>query len=124
MGRQRYRITSADHWFARRWIEKKLKNPLWLGETRTYAASQDWQSQPERVDTINIWCETWLNHNEWIQMKNAIRAARKRADNNEVKNVTLSHYAWSVLSFWAKRDGCTLSEVIEQRLGQGLPGKQ
>ena len=118
MARPRYTISGSDRSFAWRWIDKKLSNPLWLGETRTYAAYQNFSQINENdVDSLNRWCETWLGSSEWTQLKNAVRAARKRRDGNGVKNVTLSRYAWSILDFWARRDGCTFSEVIEKRLG-------
>jgi len=118
MARPKYTIDRNDAAFAWRWIDKKLANPLWLGETRTYAAYQNFNQLKENdLAALNQWCETWLGSEEWTQLKNAVRTSRKRSRSNEVKNVTLSRYAWSVLDFWARRDGCTLSEVIERRLG-------
>lgn len=117
MAREKYRITVADHWFARRWIEKKLANPLWLGEQLTYQAMQAFEQVDDLVESLNSWCEQWLGSREWTQMKNAIRASRLRAREHETKSVTLSRNAWAILDFWAEKDGCTLSEVIEKRLG-------
>ena len=117
MARQKYIITASDHWFARRWIEKKLANPLWLGEQQTFRAAEDFEQLDERSESLNAWCELWLGSGEWKQMKNAIRAARLRAREHETKSVTLSRNAWAILDFWAEKEGCTLSEVIEKRLG-------
>jgi len=121
MARPKYLITTSDHWFARRWVEKKITNPAWLGETRTYSAHQDFMVRQESTDALNAWCELWLPAMEWAKLKNAIRASRKRAGGMDGVSVTLSRYAWSLLDFWAKRKHCTLSEVIEKRLGTGNP---
>jgi len=117
MARPKYRITASDHWFARRWVEKKMTNPTWLGATKTFAAQEDFLKRPETAGELNTWCELWLTGAEWTQLKNAVRSSRRRAGGTDDVSVTLSRYAWSVLDFWAKREGCTLSEVIETRLG-------
>jgi len=117
MARPKYHITASDYWFARRWVEKKIINPTWLGETRTYTANQDLLERQECAEELNRWCELWLSTLEWAQLKNAIRSSRKRAGSTNSVSVTLSRYSWSILDFWAKREGCTLSEVIERRLG-------
>jgi len=117
MARQRYHITSSDHWFARRWIEGKISDPVWLGEQQTYPAVQAFEALDQRVENLNDWCEHWLGSREWTQMKNAIRASRMRAREHETKSVTLSRNAWGILDYWAEKDACTLSQVIENRLG-------
>ncbi len=117
MARHKYTITASDHWFARRWVEKKIANPTWLGDTRTFAAHQDFRQRRDIAEELNTWCELWMSAMEWTQLKNAIRTSRKRARGTDDVSVTLSRYAWSILDFWAKREDCTLSEVIEKRLG-------
>ncbi|HKJ83549.1 MAG TPA: hypothetical protein VJ961_05980 [Mariprofundaceae bacterium] len=117
MGRNRYTITASDAWYATRWIEKKLENPIWLGETRTYTAHLDLEQREEDCNSLNEWCELWLSNEQWTQLKNAIRSSRRRAKSDDLINVTLSRHSWAILSFWAKRDRCTLSEAIERRLG-------
>lgn len=122
MARQRYRITESDRWFAHRWIEKKLENPAWLGEYRTFKASRAFDLLNESrihdpTESLNRWCESWLQSAEWTQLKNAIRASRRRATKPGTKTVTLSHNAWSLLNYEATKHNCTLSEIIEQHLG-------
>lgn len=117
MARRKYKITTSDHWFAQRWIEKKIANPTWLGERLTFTAQQDFMKHHESAEELNIWSELWLSTTEWTQLKNAIRSSRRRARGVSNISVTMSRYAWSILDFWAKREGCTLSEVIENRLG-------
>ncbi len=121
MARQRYKITDSDRWFAHRWVEKKLKSPVWLGEYRTYKASRAFELLNESgihdpTESLNRWCETWLQSREWTQLKNAIRASRRRANMPGTKTVTLSHNAWVHLNRLATQEGCTLSEVIERHL--------
>jgi len=121
MARPKYRITASDHWFARRWVEKKLINPTWLGEIKTFSAHQDFLNRQETAEELNKWCESWLSSGEWTQLKNAVRTSRKRARGSEKISVTLSRYSWSILDFWARREGCTLSKVIERHMGAGNP---
>jgi len=118
MARQAYIINSYDHWFARRWIEKKLENPTWLANNRTYPARQALKYVKDEPSSLNDWCQNWLKKEHWKQMKNAIRAARKRSHGVETKTVTLTHNAWFILDFHAQKNHCTLSEVIEQQLSQ------
>jgi macrodomain Ter protein organizer (MatP/YcbG family) len=115
MARPKYCITSADSSFARRWVETKLANPAWLGP-QTYEAHQSLVEREETASELNAWCETWLHDALWIQLKNAIRAARRRAKVDDMVSVTLSRNAWGILSYWAQREGCTLSEIIERRI--------
>lgn len=124
MARKRYRITTSDRWFAHRWIEKKLENPSWLGEYRTYKASRAFQllnesRAPDTTESLNRWCEAWLQSQEWTQLKNAVRASRRRAGNPETKTVTLSHNAWALLNYIAVQEQCTLSEAIERHMNTG-----
>ncbi len=126
MARQRYVISDSDRWFVIRWLEKKLKNPTWLDEHRTYKAGRAFELiQDSHVqhptDSLNRWCETWLMAAEWTQLKNAVRASRRRAKKPEIKTVTLSHNAWSLLNYVANKENCTLSEVIEHHLSHVQP---
>lgn len=121
MARSKYRINEGDRWFAHRWIEKKLENPASLGLQRTFDASRAFAGLEDHSSSqdLNNWCETWLTAHEWAQMKNAIRAGRRRARQPRVKSVTLSYKAWEILNYLAKRERCTISGVIEKRLGAG-----
>lgn len=121
MARQRYHITASDRWFAHRWIEKKLENPSWLGDYRTFKASRafDLLNESKTLDpteNLNRWCESWLKSDEWTQLKNAIRASRRRAAKPGTKTVTLSHNAWAILNYVATQEKCTLSEAIERHM--------
>jgi macrodomain Ter protein organizer (MatP/YcbG family) len=62
-----------------------------------------------------------MSADQWIQLKNAIPAARKRTadlSRDPPKNVTLSHKAWRIIADLARRDDVTLSALIEDRLGK------
>jgi len=125
MGRPKYTINPGDSSFARRWVEGKLANPAWLGAERSFTAHEDLATRSETAAELNAWCEAWLDRARWTQLKNAVRAARKRAkSDDDGVSVTLSRKSWGILSYWAERDGCTLSVVIEQRLGAAEAEKQ
>jgi len=123
MARPKYCITPADSSFARRWVESKLANPAWLGP-HTYEAHQSLVEREETASELNAWCETWLYEALWTQLKNAIRASRRRARVDDMVSVTLSRNAWGLLSYWAERENCTLSEIIERRIGISKSGDE
>lgn len=121
MARKRYEITESDRWFVQRWVERKIENPAWLGEYRTFKASRAFDLLNESkihnpTENLNRWCETWLHSREWEQLKNAVRASRRRANKPGTKTVTLSRNAWSLLNYVAIKESCTLSAVIERYL--------
>jgi len=116
VARKKYSITNHDHWFARRWIERKLENPTWLPENRTYPAKHALSRVKDDAIALNKWCELWLKKAQWLQMKNAIRAARKRSRGVDTKTITLTQNAWFILDYHAQKENCTLSEVIEKKL--------
>lgn len=120
MAREKYNITNHDHWFARRWIEKKLENPMWLPDNRTYPAKHALSRVKDGAIPLNKWCELWLKKAQWTQMKNAIRAARKRSRGVDTKTITLTQNAWFILDYHAQKENCTLSEVIERKLTQNI----
>lgn len=120
MAREKYNITNHDHWFARRWIEKKLENPMWLPDNRTYPAKHALSRVKDGAIPLNKWCELWLKKAQWTQMKNAIRAARKRSRGVDTKTITLTQNAWFILDYHAQKENCTLSEVIERNLTQNI----
>jgi len=117
MARPKYRITPQDEPFARRWIEKKLGDPRWLGERATEAWREYLKIAPGDGEGLTAWGERWMTRRDWTQLKNAVRQARRRARHPETVTIQISQYAWRILQFWAKRDRCTFSEVIERRLG-------
>jgi macrodomain Ter protein organizer (MatP/YcbG family) len=119
MAKSRYTITKEDLRFAVRYLSGKLQNGYWLTsdvsqEVKAERAYKDAKRDPV---TLTAWCEAWLSRDQWTQLKNAIRAARRRqADRSRdpLKHVTLSHRAWLMLRDLAERDGVTLSELIEK----------
>ena len=121
MARERYTITREDWGFAERYLSRKLQDGYWFSEDvseETKAERADKKAKRDPV-TLNKWCEEWLSSEHWTQLKNAIRAARRRkADltREAPKHVTLSRRAWSMLHDLAERDGITLSEYLEVKL--------
>jgi macrodomain Ter protein organizer (MatP/YcbG family) len=123
MARSRYTITEPDMPAALVYIRSKLRDPYWPSEDTTAQSKAERGFRTAKRDpvTFNRWCEKNLNTAQWSQLKNAIRAARKRTadlSRDPPKTVTLSHKAWRIISDLAKRDGVTLSALIEDRLGK------
>ena len=123
MARSRFIITRQDKTAALAYISNKLRDPYWPSKdtTRQLKAQRKYETAKRELVTLNEWCEKWLDSRQWTQLKNAIRAARKRTadlSRDQPKNVTLSRKAWRIISDLAKRDGVTLSALIENRLGK------
>jgi len=105
------------------YIGSNLRDPYWPSEDTSAQVRAERKLRTAKRDPVrlNRWCEKHLSAAQWIQLKNAIRAARKRTadlSRDPPKTVTLSHKAWRIISDLAKRDGVTLSELIEDRLGK------
>jgi len=93
---------------------------MWLADNRTYPAKHALSRVRDDANALNRWCELWLKKAQWTQMKNAIRAARKRSRGVDTKTITLTQNAWFILDYHAQKENCTLSEVIERKLTQNI----
>jgi macrodomain Ter protein organizer (MatP/YcbG family) len=105
------------------YIGSKLRDPWWPSEDTTaqLKAERGFRTGKRDPVTLNRWCEKHLNATQWKQLKNAIRAGRKRTadlSRDPPKSITLSHKAWQIISDLGKRDGVTLSALIGTRLGK------
>ncbi len=123
MARSRFTITRQDKTAALAYLSNKLRDPYWpsADTARQVKAERQYKGAKRELVTLNAWCEKWLDSTQWTQLKNAIRAARKRTadlQRDPPKSVTLSHKAWRIISDLAKRDEVTLSALIEDRLGK------
>jgi macrodomain Ter protein organizer (MatP/YcbG family) len=121
MARSRYTITQEDLGFAVSYLSRKLQSDYWPSDdvSRETKAERAHQKAKRDVVTLTAWGEEWLSSAQWTQLKNAVRAARRRqADlsRDPPKHVTLSHRAWLMLHELAERDTITLSELIEKKL--------
>jgi macrodomain Ter protein organizer (MatP/YcbG family) len=119
MARERYRVTKRDRSMVASYIERKLATDAYWVESE--AARREFQGLSRDEVALNGWCEKWLSGEQWGQLKDSLRAARKRVadqtgDRNPPVHVTLSRSAWMMLRDLAKRDGVTLSEFLEGRL--------
>ena len=120
MAKSKYTITQQDKAAATNYLTRKLDDGYWLTEdlTKNTKAEREYKKVMRDHVTLNAWCEKWLDAAQWIQLKNAIRAARRReADlkRDPSKHITLSHQAWIILRDLSKSDGVTFSEFIEKR---------
>jgi macrodomain Ter protein organizer (MatP/YcbG family) len=121
MARERYRITPEDLRYAVRYLSRKLQDGYWVSDDVSTESKAERAFEKGRRDavTLTAWGEEWLSSAQWTQLKNAVRAARRRRANlsrDPTKHVTLSHRAWLILHDLAERDGVTLSQFIEKRL--------
>lgn len=123
MAREKYTILPAELPVVVRYLTRKCREGYWLTKdvSAEFQAAEEYETAKRDVVTLNAWCERWLTDSQWTQLKNAVRAARKRARDltrDKPVSVTLSRRAWRILHDLAERDGATLSELIEQKLGR------
>ena len=127
MARPKYLITECDYPFAHQYLSSKFteQRGRWFQTTDDHfppvSVSQliDTFELVQSVDTLNQWAESHLNRTQWIQLKNAIRARRKRFKRQGAfapKTITLDHRAWKILSDLSKAEQCTLSELVDKYL--------
>ena len=70
---------------------------------------------------INDWCERYLNRDQWIRMKGALRSGRLRNKRfngqiNKIKRIDLSQHAYHVLNNIAQYEKKTLSDTLIKHL--------
>ena len=128
MARPKYRIPDSERWVAEQWLRGQLDKigfPENLGKRpelrkRSKLDVIDEFRAADSGEALTAFCERWLTSAEWDRMKVSIRASRKRKrdkiDNTKPVSLDLSKQAHYVLATIAKRDGVTLSEVIEKYL--------
>ena len=118
MARQRYVVTATDKAVVISYIERKLSlETYWL---ESDGAKRSFTRAKRDTSTLQRWCEKWLSDKQWRQMKDSVRAARKRkrdrtGDREPKMNVTLSRRAWKMVTVLARREQATLSEFLENR---------
>ena len=120
MPRPKYLITQVDYRNAVRYLDQKVTEAGWIGggPRRQANAAAKYDERKKGLDNINAWAEQWLSSENWVQLKNAVRAARKRASTSvrdKPKNVTLSREAHTILSELADVEGLTMSEFIVRK---------
>jgi len=118
MARNPYVITVKDRSAGENYISRKLHEETLFDNDEYYpSARRSFSKARADAEKLNRWCENHLNSEQWIQLKNAIRAARKRKNDQTGTNqppatITISRDAWTVLSDLSKHHGLTLSEFI------------
>ncbi len=121
MPRQRYIITPFDLSAAEKYLHRKLHEETLFDDDNWYPNAKRAFSRA-RGDEIklNRWCENWLNTEQWIKLKDSLRAARKRLNdyinvNGPPVTLTISREAWKMLSTLSKHNKLTFSEFIIKR---------
>jgi hypothetical protein len=80
LAQPRYTITERDRIAAERYLSHKLQRGDWLTDdvSREIAAKTAYREAAGDAGALNAWCEEWLSRAQWMQLKHAIRAARRR----------------------------------------------
>ena len=120
MARRPYAITEADYIYARRYLDKKMDSPKWLGDNEQWLqATRNYQQfarqSPERLDE---WCRQYLSLRHWTQLRCSIRSARRQRNRPRWATVSLTLSAWIKLKSLAERKGVTISEAVELYVGE------
>jgi macrodomain Ter protein organizer (MatP/YcbG family) len=76
----RYTITARGRIAAERYLSHKRQRGDWLTDhvSREIAAMTAYRETAGDADALNAWFEEWLSRAQWMQLKHAIRAARRR----------------------------------------------
>ncbi|MBB5349564.1 hypothetical protein JWG42_14245 [Desulfoprunum benzoelyticum] len=121
MANSRKRFSPRETWLVKSYIRRKLLlDPSWPCDEHPSGgtASSDFEKIEieDSQSGIQSWCEKWLNEEQWKQLLVALRAKRKR-ENDQVRkrNITLDNKAWRILSTLAKRDKVTMSQFLISR---------
>jgi len=116
MARQKYTIEKKDFQFVRKYLERKLIQFCWPNERPSEAKDKFENNKCDNL-TLNVWCEKWLDKEQWGQLKNAVRAHRSHQKRkSKLRTIRLSSKAHLILSDLSKHDNITLSEVVLKHL--------
>lgn len=130
MARAKYKITTdQDTWSAMDWLANKLDSGFFPYDAmqddesfvKNIRAQEAFKETDKSPESVNTWCETHMNSEQWKQLKNAIRAARlrrerKRNYDKAVRRIDISNRALHMLQTLSKHHGVTYSELIEKYL--------
>ena len=135
MPRPKYKIQEDDFLQVSQYIKKRFfdSSDAWIepgictrgGETLA-GAEKAFERCTDSL-TLNDWCEKYMNTALWVQLKSALRAARKRnlaknGANEPVVSVSLSRKSWVILREMAESEGLTMSDFIIKKHGDDWAG--
>ncbi len=127
------KIKQDEFWIAYNYLKRKLREnvsfPQEEAKLRIKAEKsfEKIEADEKSCGELLKWCEAYLPDDDWVRLRNTIRAKRKRVNDFQKddtnKNITVSHQAWLMITEIAKyekvitrRKGVTLSEVIKKHL--------
>ncbi len=124
MARPRYKVTGTDFRFAWVWLKQKIDS-FSIPVNFNIKAKEEFEKidrgAEKDAEGLNVWCEKWLSSCEWKQLKNVVRAQRKRKrdklSGQKPVGIDINRQAYVMLSTIGQRDNITLSKVIERHLG-------
>ncbi len=117
MANHRYKIDSSSSQYAVAYLKKKLEIKTYIiKKLRAKAINSFKGMQVHHLNRLNTWCETYLDNDQWNQMKAAIRAGKSRANAKKIDGgkvtVSLDNKAWKILSLYSKDNSVTMSQAI------------
>ncbi len=120
MARPKYILQKSDGLTAWAWINGKIRSYS-LGFSANTARSVEAKQALEATKSgrhhkkLNTWAETYLTTEEWVQLKNTLRARRKRAKDRPTRAIVtanLTRSAHVILRELSKHYQVTQSEII------------
>lgn len=126
MARPRYTLTKDDGFTAWKWIDTKLRT-LTLDVSQTTKVSNAARKSlnatrfGKNIKALNLWAETYMSSKEWVQLKNVLRAHKKRNKdklhtNRGSVSTNLTRGAHVILRELAIHYKVTQSEIIVKYL--------
>jgi len=114
MPRPRYQLTDDDVAVVHRWVRERFRTHGWPEDWPSLTAWDRFPLDKPATNTLQRWCDRFLDTSQWKQLQAVIRAARR--DKNQSRTVHLSTRAHARLRALAEREHLTLSAVIERYL--------
>jgi hypothetical protein len=114
MPRPRYQLTDDDVAVVHRWVRERFRTHGWPEDWPSLTAWDRFPLDKPTTNTLQRWCDRFLDTSQWKQLQAVIRAARH--DKSHSRTVHLSTRAHAPLRALAEREHLTLSAVIERYL--------
>jgi hypothetical protein len=111
MPRSRYRLVDDDVKVVHRWIRTRFRERQWPEDWPELTAWDKFPLEKPTAKKLQVWCNRFLDADQWKQLHAVIRAARR--DKSATHTVRLSRKAYAVLHELSRREKLTLSATIE-----------
>ena len=95
MPRARYKISQNDVTVVQRWVRTKFREHQWPEDWPELTAWDKFPLGYPMANTLQIWCDRFLDARQWQQLHAVIRASRR--DKSATRTVRLSRQAFALL---------------------------